>query len=106
MVFKLILTIFCWFSVLPIVYGFNFGIYYNYSIISVYVLLLFLMFIFSIKQNKIIAVCETVLINVNLAIRKTEKYPTWAYNRLLKLKKTHQNGKFPSVLGKPIGLKK
>ena len=62
--------------------------------------------IFSIKQNKVIAVSETVLINVNLAIRKTEKYPIWAYNRLLKLKKTHQNGKFPSVLGKPIGLKK
>ena len=62
--------------------------------------------IFSAKQNKVIAVSETVLINVNLAIRKTEKYPIWAYNRLLKLKKTHQNGQFPSVLGKPIGLKK
>ena len=54
MIFKLILTIFCWLSVLPIVYGFNFGIYYNYSIISVYVLLLFLMFIFSRHITKII----------------------------------------------------
>ena len=56
MIFKLILTIFCWLSVLPIVYGFNFGIYYNYSIISVYVLLLFLMFIFSRHITKIIII--------------------------------------------------
>jgi acyl-CoA thioester hydrolase len=62
--------------------------------------------IFSLKQKKIIAVSETVLINVNLAIRKTETYPLWAYNRLVKLKNTHENANFPSVLGKSIGLKK
>ena len=56
MIFKLILTIFCWLYVLPIVYGFNFGIYYNYSIISVYVLLLFLMFIFSRHITKMIII--------------------------------------------------
>ena len=56
MIFKLILTMFCWLSVLPIVYGFNCGIYYNYSIISVYVLLLFLMFIFSRHITKIIII--------------------------------------------------
>ena len=62
--------------------------------------------IFSVKQKKIIAVSETVLINVNLAIRKTEKYPTWALKRLGDLKNTHAHSNFPSVLGKPIGLKK
>ena len=62
--------------------------------------------IFSVKQKKIIAVSETVLINVNLAIRKTEKYPTWALKRLEDLKNTHAHSNFPSVLGKPIGLKK
>ena len=62
--------------------------------------------IFSVKQKQIIAVSETVLINVNLAIRKTEKYPTWALKRLEDLKNTHAHSNFPSVLGKPIGLKK
>ena len=62
--------------------------------------------IFSAKQKKIIAVSETVLINVNLAIRKTEKYPSWAYDRIIKLKRTHENANFPSVLGNSIGLKK
>ena len=62
--------------------------------------------IFSVKQKKIIAVSETVLINVNLVIRRTEKYPTWALKRLEDLKNTHANSNFPSVLGKSIGLKK
>ncbi|MDC1375681.1 thioesterase family protein [bacterium] len=62
--------------------------------------------IFSVKQKKIIAVSETVLINVNLVIRRTEKYPTWALKRLVDLKNTHANINFPSVLGKSIGLKK
>ena len=62
--------------------------------------------IFSVKQKKIIAVSETVLINVNLVIRRTEKYPTWALKRLVDLKNTHANSNFPSVLGKSIGLKK
>ena len=62
--------------------------------------------IFSLKKNKVIAVAEKVLINVNLKFRKTENYPSWAYKRLLKLKNTHKNGSFPSVLGKEITLKK
>ena len=62
--------------------------------------------IFSVKQKKIIAVSETVLINVNLVIRRTEKYPTWVLKRLVDLKNTHANSNFPSVLGKSIGLKK
>ena len=62
--------------------------------------------IFSINKNKVIAVAEKVLINVNLNIRKTEKYPLWAYNRLVDLKNTHKKADFPDVLGKSISLKK
>lgn len=54
MIIKLILTIFCWLAVLPIVYGFNFGTHYNFIIILVYVSLLFIMFIFSRFATKII----------------------------------------------------
>ena len=54
MIIKLILTIFCWLAVLPIVYGFNFGINYNFFIIVVYALLLLIMFTFSRFTTKII----------------------------------------------------
>ena len=62
--------------------------------------------IFSQKKNKVVAVAEKVLINVNLNIRKIEPYPSWAYKRLIKLKDTHKNAQFPNVLGKQITLKK
>ena len=62
--------------------------------------------IFSQKKNKVVAVAEKVLINVNLNIRKIEHYPSWAYKRLVKLKDTHKNAQFPNVLGKQITLKK
>ena len=61
---------------------------------------------FSQKKNKVIAVAEKVLINVNLNIRKIEHYPSWAYKRLVKLTDTHKNAQFPNVLGKQITLKK
>ena len=61
---------------------------------------------FSQKKNKVIAVAEKVLINVNLNIRKIEHYPSWAYKRLIKLKDTHKNAQFPNVLGKQINLNK
>ena len=54
MVLKLILTLFCWLSVLPIVYGLKFGIYYNNLIVFVYVLLLLLMFALSRQSTKIV----------------------------------------------------
>ena len=54
MIIKLILTSFCWLAVLPIVYGFNFGINYNFFIIVVYALLLLIMFTFSRFTTKII----------------------------------------------------
>ena len=57
-------------------------------------------------QEKVIAVVEQVLINVNLKLRKSEPYPSWAFEKLLKLKNAHKNASLPSAFGKSIGLKK
>ena len=54
MIFKLILTCFCWIAVLPIIYGLNLGEGYIFVIIFIYFLLLFWMFIFSKNTTKII----------------------------------------------------
>ena len=62
--------------------------------------------IYSLFQEKVIAVVEQVLINVNLKLRKSEPYPPWAFEKLIKLKKTHKNASLPSAFGKSIGLKK
>jgi acyl-CoA thioester hydrolase len=62
--------------------------------------------IYSLLQEKVISVVEQVLINVNLELRKSEPYPAWAFERLLKLKNTHKNASLPSAFGKSIGLKK
>ena len=62
--------------------------------------------IFSKLQEKVIAVVEQVLINVNLKLRKSEQYPSWAFEKLLKLKNAHKNALLPSAFGKSIGLKK
>ena len=62
--------------------------------------------IYSLSQEKVIAVVEQVLINVNLKLRKSEPYPPWAIEKLIKLKNTHKNASLPSAFGKSIGLKK
>ena len=62
--------------------------------------------IYSLLQEKVISVVEQVLINVNLKLRKSEPYPPWAFERLLKLQNTHKNASLPSAFGKSIGLKK
>ena len=62
--------------------------------------------IYSLLQEKVISVVEQVLINVNLKLRKSEPYPPWAFEKLLKLKNTHKNASLPSAFGKSIGLKK
>ena len=62
--------------------------------------------IYSLFQEKVIAVVEQVLLNVNLKLRKSEPYPPWAFKRLIKLKNTHKNASLPSAFGKSIGLKK
>ena len=60
MFLKLILTIFCWLAVLPIIYGFSFGPIYNFIIIGVYLSLLFVMFILSRLTTKLM-VCVLFL---------------------------------------------
>ena len=62
--------------------------------------------IYSLFQEKVIAVVEQVLINVNLKLRKSEPSPPWAFEKLIKLKNTHKNASLPSAFGKSIGLKK
>lgn len=62
--------------------------------------------IYSLFQEKVIAVVEQVLINVNLKLRKSEPYPPWAFEKLIKLKNIHKNASLPSAFGKSIGLKK
>ena len=62
--------------------------------------------IYSLFQEKVIAVVEQVLINVNLKLRKSEPYPPWAFEKLIKLKNTHKYASLPSAFGKSIGLKK
>jgi hypothetical protein len=54
MLLKLILTTFCWIAVLPIVYGFHFGNYYNYFIIGCYIILLILMLVLSRRVTKLV----------------------------------------------------
>ena len=53
MIIKLILTIFCWLAVLPIIYGFNFGSIYDFIIIFVYAVLLLVMFLLSRLSTKL-----------------------------------------------------
>ena len=60
MFLKLILTIFCWLAVLPIIYGFSFEPIYNFIIIGVYLSLLFVMFILSRLTTKLM-VCVLFL---------------------------------------------
>ena len=60
MFLKLILTLFCWLAVLPIIYGFSFGPIYNFIIIGVYLSLLFVMFILSRLTTKLM-VCVLFL---------------------------------------------
>ena len=62
--------------------------------------------IYSLLQEKVISVVEQVLINVNLKLRKSETYPLWAFERLLKIRNIHRNASLPSAFGKSIGLKK
>ena len=53
MFLKLVLTIFCWLAVLPIIYGLSFGPIYNYVILCVYLSLLLIMFILSRLTTKL-----------------------------------------------------
>ena len=61
--------------------------------------------IISSNNNKMMAYCEQLLLNVNLKKRKTENYPEWALKRLTQLKKDHKDIQFPKNIGLSIKIK-
>ena len=59
---------------------------------------------FSNKEK--VAVCETILINVDLTLRRSTEYPDWAQRKIFEYKKACEEFIFPKEVGKPISLKK
>ncbi len=53
-----------------------------------------------------VAICETVLINVDLKLRKSTEYPEWAQKKIFKYKNACDGLALPKEIGKPITLKK
>ena len=53
-----------------------------------------------------VAICETLLINVDLNLRKSTPYPDLAQEKILEYKKSCEEFVFPKEVGKPITLKK
>ena len=56
----------------------------------------------SLRNSKIMAFSEQLLLNVNLNKRKSEKYPEWVINRLRQLKKDHSEIEFPENIASLI----
>ena len=53
-----------------------------------------------------VAICETVLINVDLNCRKSTEYPEWAQKKIFEYKNACHGLALPKEIGKPITLKK
>ena len=53
-----------------------------------------------------VATCETLLINVDLTLRKSAEYPDWAQDKIQEYKKTCDGFALPREAGKIITLKK
>ena len=53
-----------------------------------------------------VAVCETVLINVDLSLRKSAAYPKWAQKKISEYKNICSGLILPQEIGKAITLKK
>ncbi len=53
-----------------------------------------------------VATCETMLINVDLKIRRSANYPDWAQERIYDYKHACEGFVLPQEVGKPITLKK
>ena len=58
------------------------------------------------KKNTLTAVCEQVLINVDLNTRRSVEYPDWAQERIRNISECFSNEIFPSQAGSSIGLRK
>lgn len=60
----------------------------------------------SSEKNIVAAVCEQVLVNVDLKTRKSVEYPDWAQDRLKGIRNSFKDIPFPNQTGASIGLRK
>ena len=60
---------------------------------------------FNSKENSLSALCEQVLINVDLQTRKSVEYPDWAQSRIKNILKSFEGIDFPEKTGASIGLR-
>ena len=58
------------------------------------------------SNGKKVAICETLLINVDLTQRKSTEYPDWAQDKIQEYKKSCEGFALPREAGKTITLKK
>ena len=61
--------------------------------------------IFNENTGLVSAVCEQITMNVNLELRKSNKYPDWVREKFDLMIKSQKDKKLPSQIGKPLGLK-
>ena len=61
--------------------------------------------IFNENTGLVSAVCEQITMNVNLELRKSNKYPDWVREKFDLIIKSQKDKKLPSQIGKPLGLK-
>ena len=53
-----------------------------------------------------VAICETLLINVDLTLRKSTEYPDWVQDKIQEYKNSCKGCALPREVGKTITLKK
>ena len=58
------------------------------------------------SNNIKVAVCETILINVDLDLRRSTEYPDWVQRKIFEYKKACENFTKPQEVGKSITIKK
>ncbi len=61
---------------------------------------------FNSKEDSLSAICEQVLLNVDLQTRKSVEYPNWAQKRIKEVLSAFEGINFPVQTGAPIGLRK
>ena len=58
------------------------------------------------SKGEKVAICETLLINVDLTIRRSVEYPDWVQHKIQEYKKSCEGFALPDQVGKIITLKK
>ena len=61
--------------------------------------------IFNENTGLVSAVCEQITMNVNLELRKSNKYPDWVREKFDLMIESQKDRQLPSQIGKPLGLK-